>query len=164
MDPVLDEVIRRSAKEDQFIRQLAKLAVEARPPVGLLKDAVVHPRGKSADAFDVKQGGIAPITNLARVLSVESGFTENRTLRRLRAAAGAGRLEQETLEGLEEAFDLLWQIRVERQTRAVEEGAMPDDSVRPEWLGPLTRQALREAFQLIDRAQERLAAGLGLRR
>jgi CBS domain-containing protein len=164
VDPVLDEVIRESAKEDQFVRQLAKLAVDARPPVGLLKDAVVHPKGKSARAFDVKQGGIAPITNLARVLAVESGATENRTLRRLRAAAEAGRLERETSEGLEEAFDLLWQIRVERQTRAVEEGEVPDDSVRPEWLGPLTRQALRDAFQMIDQAQERLAAGLGLRR
>ena len=164
VDPVLDEVIRRSSEEDQFMRQLAKLAVEARPPVGLLKDAVVNRKGKSAPAFDVKQGGIAPITNLARVLAVESGVTENRTLRRLRAAAEAGYLERETLEGLEEAFDLLWQIRVERQTRAVEEGEVPDDSVRPEWLGPLTRQALRDAFQLIDGAQERLAAGLGLRR
>ena len=164
VDPVLDEVIRRSAKEDQFVRQLAKLAVETRPPVGMLKDAVVHPKGERARAFDVKQGGIAPITNLARVLAVEAGVTENRTLRRLRTASEVGRLEQETREGLEEAFDLLWQIRVERQTRAVEEGEVPDDSVRPEWLGPLTRQALREAFQMIDRAQERLAAGLGLRR
>jgi CBS domain-containing protein len=162
--PVLDDVIRRSAKEDQFVRQLAKLAVESGPPVGMLKDAVVHAKGKKARAFDVKDGGIAPITNLARVLAVESGVTENRTLRRLRAAAEAGRLERETREGLEEAFDLLWQIRVERQARAVEEGEVPDDSVRPEWLGPLTRQALRDAFQMIDGAQERLAAGLGLRR
>jgi CBS domain-containing protein len=164
VEPVLDEVIRRSAKEDQFVRQLAKLAVEARPPVGMLKNAVVGPKGKSARALDVKQGGIAPITNLARVLAVESGVTENRTLRRLRAAAEMGRLERETLEGLEEAFDLLWQIRVERQTRAVQEGEEPDDSVKPELLGPLTRQALREAFQIIDGAQERLAAGLGIRR
>ena len=164
VDPGLDDVIRRSSKEDQFVRQLAKLAVDSRPPVGILKDAVVHPKGRSAQAFDVKQGGIAPITNLARVLAVESGVTENRTLRRLRAAADAGFVERDTLEGLEEAFGLLWQIRVERQTRAVEEGEKPDDSVRPEWLGPLTRQALRDAFQMIDRAQERLAAGLGLRR
>lgn len=164
VDPVLDDVIRRSAKEDQFVRQLAKLAVDSRPPVGILKDAIVHPKGTRVRALDVKQGGIAPITNLARVLAVESGVVENRTLRRLRAAADVGRLERETREGLEEAFDLLWQIRVERQARAVEEGEVPDDSVRPEWLGPLTRQALREAFQMIDRAQERLAAGLGLRR
>src|SRR4029078_7130714 len=69
VDSGLDEVIRRSAKEDQVVRQLAKLAVETRPPVGMLKDAVVHPKGERARAFDVKQGGIAPITHLARVLA-----------------------------------------------------------------------------------------------
>ena len=164
VEHVLDEVIRKSRDEEQFVRQLARLAVDARPPIGMLKDAVVHRKGKNAPALDVKQGGIAPITNIARVLAVESGITENRTLRRLRDVAEVGRLEQETLDGLEEAFDLLWQIRVERQARAVEEGEKPDDSVRPEWLGPLTRQGLRDAFQIIDRTQERLAAGRGLRR
>jgi CBS domain-containing protein len=164
VEPTLDEVIRNSAKEDQFVRQLGTLAVSTRPPIGLLKDAIVHPKGKRDEALDVKQAGIAPITNTARVLAVESGITENRTLRRLRGAADVGRLEEETLAGLEEAFDLLWQIRVETQTRAVERGAAPDDLVHPAWLGPLTRQALREAFRMIDGAQDRLAAGLGIRR
>jgi hypothetical protein len=39
-----------------------------------------------------------------------------------------------------------------------------DDLVDPGRLGPLTRQALKEAFRLIDRAQDRLATLLGLRR
>ena len=164
VEPTLDEVIRSSAKEDQFIRQLGTLAVATRPPVGLLKDAIVHPKGKREEALDVKQAGIAPITNVARVLAVEAGITENRTLRRLRAAAELGRLQDDTLGGLEEAFDLLWQIRLETHARAVERGAAPDDLVHPTWLGPLTRQALREAFRMIDATQDRLAAGLGIRR
>jgi CBS domain-containing protein len=164
VEPVLDDVIRRSAGEGQFVRQLAALAVDAHPPVGILADAVVHARGKRAPSLDVKQSGIAPITNIARVLAVESGITENRTLRRLAGVTAAGLMEQETLEGLQEAFDLLWQVRVERQSRAVEEGETPDDLVRPSWLGPLTRQALREAFRVIDRTADRLAAGLGIRR
>jgi CBS domain-containing protein len=164
VEPTLDAVIRRSAKEDQFVRQLGTLAVSTRPPVGLLKDAIVHPKGRREEALDVKQAGIAPITNIARVLAVESGITENRTLRRLRAVAELDRLEDDTLGGLEEAFDLLWQIRLEAHARAVERGAQPDDSVHPTWLGPLTRQALREAFRMIDATQDRLAAGLGIRR
>jgi len=164
VEPLLDEVIRRSAAEDQFVRQLAKLAVDVRPPIGLLKDGVVHPKGKQVQSLDVKQAGIAPITNVARVLAIEAGITENRTLRRLRDAAAMGRLEEESRVGLAESFDLLWQIRVETQTRAVERGEPPDDSVQPELLGPLTRQGLREAFRMIDQVQDRLAAGLGIRR
>jgi CBS domain-containing protein len=164
VEPTLDEVIRRSAKEDQFVRQLATLAVATRPPVGLLKDAIADPRGDRVAALDVKEAGISPITNLARVLAVEAGIPQTGTLRRLRDAADRGLLSEETHAGLSEAFDLLWQIRVEAQSRAVERGAEPDNTVHPAWLGPLTRQALRDAFRMIEGAQDRLAAGLGIRR
>jgi CBS domain-containing protein len=164
VEPTLDDVIRASAEEDQFVRQLATLAVSTQPPVGLLKDAIADPTGERVAALDVKEAGIAPITNLARVLAVEAGVPETGTLRRLRDAAARGLLSDETHAGLSESFDLLWQIRVEAQARAVERGAPPDNDVHPAWLGPLTRQALRDAFRMIDGAQDRLAAGLGIRR
>ena len=164
VEPTLDQVIRRAGKEEHFVRQLGGLAIATRPPSGLLKGTITHPKGKPAETLDVKDAGIAPITNLARVLAVEAGLTENRTLRRLSAVAELGRIDGDELGGLQEAFGLLWQIRLEAQARAVERGAVPDNTVHPTWLGPLTRQALREAFRIVDAAQYRLAAGLGLRR
>jgi CBS domain-containing protein len=164
VEPTLDEVIRRSAKEDQFLRQLGALAVATRPPVGLLKDAISDPTGRRVEAIDVKEAGVAPITNLARVLAIESGITERGTVRRLRGAEERGRLADDTEAGLEEAFSLLWQVRIETHVRAVEREATLDDLVHPAWLGPLTRQALRDAFRMIESAQDRLAAGLGIRR
>lgn len=162
--PILDEVIREAAGNIQFVRHLGRLAVEGRPPSGLLKDAVVEAKGRSVGVLDVKHGGITPITNLARVWAVMSGITENRTLRRLQEATVAGRIDEETRLGLEEAFRLLWQIRLEHQTGQVREGRAPDDLVDPAALGPLTRQGLKGAFRMIERAQELLAADLGLRR
>src|SRR5262245_21375118 len=164
VEPTLDEVIRGAAKEDQFVRQLATLAVATQPPVGILTDAIADPTGARVAGLDAKDAGISPITNLARVLAVEAGVAENGTLRRLREAAVRGHLSDETHAGLAEAFDLLWQIRVETHARAVERGVPPDNRVHPAWLGPLTRQALRDAFRMIDGAQDRLAAGLGIRR
>jgi CBS domain-containing protein len=164
VEATLDDVIRSAASEDQFVRQLGTLAVATRPPAGLLKGTITHPKGRPTEALDVKEAGIGPITNLARVLTIESGITENRTLRRLGAVAEIGRIDQDELGGLQEAFGLLWQIRLEAQARAVERGAEPDNTVHPTWLGPLTRQALREAFRIVDAAQDRLAARLGLRR
>ena len=163
-ESALDDVIQNSERDDRFVRQLATLAVATRPPVGLLKDAIADPTGERVAALDVKEAGIAPITSLARVLAVEAGITQVGTLRRLRDAAARGRLSDETHAGLTEAFDLLWQIRVEAQARAVERGVEPDDTVHPAWLGPLTRQALRDAFRLIDGAQEGLATRMGIRR
>ena len=164
VEPSLHEVIRGAAKEDRFVRRLATLAVATHPPVGLLKEAIADPTGERVAALDVKDAGIAPITDLARVLCVEAGAPETGTLRRLREATARGLLSDEAHAGLSEAFDLLWQIRVEAQARAVERGADPDNAVHPAWLGPLTRQAVREAFRMIEGAQDQLAGRLDLRR
>jgi CBS domain-containing protein len=164
VEPTFEDAIRRSVEEDGSVRQLALQAVSTRPPVGLLKEAIEDPTGQRVAPLDVKGVGIAPITDLARVLAVEAGIPQTGTLRRLREAAARGLLSDETHAGLSEAFGLLWQIRVETQARAVERGAPPDDAVHPAWLGPLTRQALRDAFRLIEDAQDRLATRLDIRR
>jgi CBS domain-containing protein len=160
----LDDVIRSAADDPQFIRHMARLAVDGRPPTGFLKDAVVGPRGISTVTLDVKHSGIALITNLARVYAVSAGLSENRTLMRLEVAAAAGRISQETRRGLEESFRLLWQTRLEHQAGRVLEGAPPDDLVDPRMIGSVTRQALKEGFRVIERAQDALVAELGLRR
>ncbi len=164
VQPILDAVIRRAPEEPEFIRHLGRLAVGTRPPTGFTKDAVVESKGKSARTLDVKHGGITIITNIARVRAVMAGLTENRTLRRLHEVTVLGGMQEERRRGLEEAFRLLWQIRLEHQTRQVQAGTLPDDLVEPGSLGPLARQGLKEAFRMIEREQDALAAELGLRR
>ncbi len=161
---VLDSAIRTAPGERDFIRHLGHLAVGSRPPTGFTKDAVVESKGKSALTLDIKHGGITLITNIARVRAVMAGLTENRTLRRLHEVTALGRMDEERCRGLEEAFRLLWQIRLEHQTRQVRDGAAPDDLVDPASLGPLARQGIKEAFRMIEREQDALATELGLRR
>jgi len=161
---VLDDVIRTAPDEPQFIRHLGNLAIGTRPPTGFTKDAVVEAKGRSARTLDVKHGGITIITNIARVRAIMAGLTENRTLRRLHEVTVLGVMQEERRRGLEEAFRLLWQIRLEHQTRQVRDGHASDDLVEPGSLGPLARQGLKEAFRMIEREQDALAAELGLRR
>ena len=159
----LDEIIRSAREQHDFIRHLGAHAVATRPPKGLLKDGVVQGKGTTG-RLDIKAVGIGLITNVARLLAVMSGLTENRTRLRLRDTTALGWLSEDESQGLVEAFELMWQVRLEHQTRCFERGVEPDDLVDPRELGPLTRQALKEAFRMIDRAQDRLAALLGLRR
>jgi CBS domain-containing protein len=162
--PVLDNVIRTAPDEPQFIRHLGNLAIGFRPPTGFTKDAVVEAKGRRTPALDVKRGGITLITNIARVHAVMVGLTENRTLKRLHEVTALGRLDEERRRGLEEAFRLLWQVRLEHQTGQVRAGVPPDDLVQPGALGPLARQGLKEAFRMIEREQDVLASELGLKR
>jgi CBS domain-containing protein len=162
--PALDPIIRSAGRDTMYMRHLARNAVDQRPPSGFLRDAVVDARGATEVTFDVKRGGISPITNIARIHALRSGLTDNRTVRRLSGAAVTGLLTEEDALGMEEAFRLLWQVRLEHQAGQVRAGLLPDDEVDPRVLGPLTRQALKEVFRLIGRMQDQLAAELGVRR
>jgi CBS domain-containing protein len=159
----LDEIIRSAREHHDFIRHVAVQAVGTRPPKGMLKDRVVQAKATTGQ-LDIKQAGVGLITDVGRLLAVMSGLTENRTLRRLRDVTALGWLSRDECEGLGEAFELMWQVRLEHQVGCVRLGVPVDDLVDPGRLGPLTRQALKEAFRLIDRAQDRLATLLGLRR
>jgi CBS domain-containing protein len=159
----LDEIIRSAREQHDFIRHLGAHAVATRPPKGLLKDGVVQGK-RTTSRLDIKAVGIGLITNIARLLSVMSGLTENKTTLRLRDTTALGWLTEDESQGLVEAFELMWQVRLEHQSRCVERGVLPDDLVETRELGPLTRQALKEAFRMIDGGQDRLAALLGLRR
>ncbi len=159
----LDEIIRSAREHPDFIRSLGARVVSPRPPRGLLRDGVVQGR-TTTDALDIRQVGIDLIAGLARLVAVLSGLTENRTTRRLRDVATLGWLTTDECQGLEEAFRLMWQVRLEHHSRCVRLGLPVDDLVQPAMLGPLTRQALKESFRMIDRAQARLGTLAGVRR
>jgi CBS domain-containing protein len=164
VEAIFDRVIRAASTNQGFVRRLARSALEDRPPTGFIKDSVVQPKGDTSAALDVKGSGITLITNLARVYSIANGLSENRTLRRLRLVAERGGIAESTRQGLEEAFRLLWQTRLEHQARNVFEGKSPDDLVDLRSLGPLARHGLKDAFRMIDLAQGQLARVVGVRR
>ena len=158
----LDELIRRARGDRNFLRHLARRALDRRPPTGFRGNLVVEGKGEHAGTLDVKHGGITLITNIARVLGIAAGLTERRTIKRLRGAATAGQIDTELQEGLEEAFGVLWRTRLEHHVRCWQSGRPLDDFVDPRTLGPLSRRALKEAFGIIARAQDMLATEFGV--
>jgi CBS domain-containing protein len=156
IEPVLDGVIREAPGHPMFLRRLANTATELRPPTGFFRDLVVEHSGRHVGTLDLKEGGIKPITNLARTYAVAAGTSGNRTLRRLRDAARAGRIEESLGSGLGEAFRLLWKVRLDHHVGQVEAGRPPDDHVDPATIGPIARSGLKEAFRTIARTQRLL--------
>ena len=160
----LDEVIRGARSDRDFLRHLARRALDRRPPTGFRGNLVVEGKGEHAGTLDVKHGGITLITNIARVHGIAAGLSERRTLKRLGGAAAAGLIDRELQEGLEEAFGVLWRVRLEHHVRCWQSGKPLDDFVDPGTLGPLSRRALKEAFGIIRRAQDALATEYGVAR
>ena len=163
IEATIDQLVRTAAAEGWLVRKLASSALDLRPPTGFFRGFLVGSDGSRAGTLDVKHGGITPITNLARTFAVASGVASNRTIDRLRAASSLGALDPDLAVGLEEAFRLLWRIRLRHQVRQLRAGDPADDQVDPRLLGPLTRRSLREAFKLITAGQRLLSTTYGLR-
>jgi len=146
-----------------FLRHLAHRALDRKPPTGFVRNFVVESKGEHAGRLDIKHGGVTIISNIARVYAIRAGRAEKSTLDRLRAAQETGQINDDDRQALEEAFRLLWQIRLEHQARQVRAGTEPDDFVDPGELGPIARLGLKEAFRIIGNEQQGLATQIGAR-
>jgi signal-transduction protein with cAMP-binding, CBS, and nucleotidyltransferase domain len=163
VEPALHAVMATAPRAyPQFLRHLTRRALDRKPPTGFMRNVVVESKGEHAGRLDIKHGGVAIIANIARAYAVATARLEKGTLDRLRAAEETGRLDAERRQALEEAFRLLWQIRLQHQIRQVESGQLPDDFVDPAHLGPIARLGLKEAFRIVGNEQQMLATDLGV--
>ena len=161
-EPTLDAAMRTARARPAFVRQMARRALDLRPPTGFLRDLVVEAKGDHAGRLDVKHGGITIVNNLGRVWALQAGVTQKDTIGRLQGAAAAGVLEPSLATELSEAFHFLWDVRLDHQVRQASAGERPDDYVDPGALGSFSRSGLKEAFRAIARAQRTLGSQEGL--
>jgi CBS domain-containing protein len=104
---------------------------------------------------DLKLSAISCIVFLARVYGLEVGARSSNTIERLRAAARAGLIGQDTCETLGEAYRFLLRLRVREQLKAVAQGRAPTHVVSLRDLSSLERSRLRDVFRAIEAWQER---------
>lgn len=145
-----------------LLRLLARMALAYRPPTGFLRGIVVEHSGEHRGRLDIKHGGMLPIADLARWGGMAAGVTSASTRERLRAAADAGTIPAEDARTLEDAWDLMTELRLEHQIGCLRAGRTPDDHVDPAALSALTRSHLKESFRAIASIQKRIASELSL--
>jgi CBS domain-containing protein len=162
--PAIDDIVAEAPLTyPNFTRHLAHRALDRKPPTGFVRGFVVEGKGEHVGQLDIKHGGVAIVANLARYYAISVGSLETSTPARLEAALAAGAIDAESKEALDEAFRLLWQIRLEHQVRQVRAGETPDDFVDPAHLGPIHRLGLKEAFRIVGKQQQQVASELGIR-
>jgi CBS domain-containing protein len=160
--PPVPDAFRDARANPHLLRLLARFALSHRPPTGFLRGLVVEHSGEHRGRLDLKHGGLIPIADLARWAGLAAGVTHASTLARLRAAADAGTLEADDARLLEEAFELIFGLRLAHQVEQLKAGEEPDDFLDPAALSPLTRGSLKEAFRAVAGVQRRIANELRL--
>jgi CBS domain-containing protein len=143
-----------------LLRWMLRLALASKPPTGFRHNIVVEDSGEHRGTFDIKQGGLLPIVDLARYAALKAEVRASGTLERLRAATDAGVLEPAHSRVLVEAFHLFSALRLEHQIARLEAGAEPDDHLDPKELNSLTRHYLRDAFREVAAIQRSISGEL----
>jgi CBS domain-containing protein len=157
--PVSD-TFRLATNYPRLLRLLARFALSHRPPTRLFRGLVVEHTGEHRGRIDLKQGGTVPIADLARWGAMAAGVTSATTTERLHAAGDAGTLAPADAHTLQDAFELVNNLRLEHQVGQMRAGRAPDDYVDPHELSALMRAQLREAFRAVAGIQKRVGAEL----
>jgi CBS domain-containing protein len=145
--------IRAAREYPQFMRLLARSASGFPVALGFRGQLASDGDGH----LDLKKGAIIPLVNLVRYHALAAGVTISPTLDRIEAVAIAGALDGDEAGALGEAFEVVARVRFEHHAELIAHGRSADNLIDPGALTPIVRTELREALQVVKRAQKRLS-------
>ncbi len=152
----LTERMRAARAHPNFMRLMARTATGYRVALGFRGQLATGRGGDPPDRLDLKRGAIIPLVNLVRFHALASGVTVSPTLDRIQAVASVGGLERRVADALREAFEVITRLRFEHHGALIAAGVAPDNLIDPGELPPIARADLREALQVVRRAQKQL--------
>ena len=151
----LMEELRQAVEGNRlFLRYMTKNALYNKPPLGFLRQFVVHKDGKHKNKLNLKLSGLTPMVDALRVMALELGATATNSLDRLSAATEAGIINQQFSADLHEAFSYITLLRITKHLEDRAKGELPDNFVDPDHLNSLQRKMLKESFAVISKLQE----------
>ena len=151
----ITDTIRATTRSREFLGALLNFTLAKKPPLGFVRDFVVEHSGEHRGGLDLKQGGLTPISSLARWLAIAQGDVHGGTIDRLNRAVSANLLESEEGEILVNAFRDIYQLAFENEIDAIRHGREGSSWISPQKLDALTRRHLRESFRAVATIQTR---------
>jgi len=149
-----EQVLRTIRNNRLFIRFMAKIALNNRPPLSLLKRFIVEKSGEHKNKIDLKMRGLTPVVDAARVLSLDLGIKTQNTFERLSAINRKGVIDDSFHADLKEAYEFIVYLQISRHLDALTKGEEPDNFLDPASLNSLQRKMLKESFAVVRRLQE----------
>jgi CBS domain-containing protein len=151
-------VCARAPSQTTFLRYMARVAVDRRPPLGLFGGFVVDRSGTNTGRLDIKARGVFPLVQATRVYALSLGLSETNTVHRLARAADRGLLTEQLAQEVQDAYEVVSRIRLTHQLAQLDAGIAPDNFVDPRTLARTDRLLLRDAFRTLGALQQDLAS------
>ncbi len=146
-------IVRRARNSPRFLSCLARNSLNRTPPLGFFKDFVMEKDGRHNNSINLKRRGTAPLADLIRVHALAVGSRSQNSLERLDDIIDSGILPPGRAQDLRDAMEYISLVRIRHQALDIEAGIEPDNSIEPENMSDFERRNLKDAFQILSKAQ-----------
>ncbi len=140
--------------KDMFLVQMARMAVNVRPPLSFFRTFIVEKSGEHKNQLNLKFRCLAPLINVVRLFSLEKRIPETSTMERINALKGTHDTVLQFGEEMAYAFEFMSLLRIHHQHKQIAMGMLPDNYINPDELTNLQKKTLKESCQLISRIQD----------
>ncbi len=150
----LNRLIVKHAKSNRkFLACLARNALNRTPPLGFFKEFVMEKDGQHNNSINLKRRGTAPLADLIRVHALAVGSHSRNSFERLDDIEEAKLLPESKAQDLRDAMEFIAMVRIRHQAMDVELSIEPDNNIEPDNISDFDRRNLKDAFQILSRAQ-----------
>jgi CBS domain-containing protein len=157
-----ERVLAMVADRTVFLRELAMVAVETRPPLGVFGTFTYDDSTPHRRSIDLKRSGSTLFSDAARVLGIARGTPHTSTAERLRAVADTGFFGNESVAGIIDGFHFVHLLRLRNQIWPRRPRVGPN-RIFPRDLNELDRHVLKEALRQARKLQDCLVMEYQLR-
>ena len=160
----LENSIQESLNESRsFLTFMVQNALGSRPPLSFFRRFVLERSGEYRHTFNVKRRGVKPLTDAARVLSVQLGYLDStNTEDRFGYIAQNIPGLKSTAEDALDAHNYLTELRFMHHLRSIERGEAPNNQVNPSDLNNTQQNMLKVVFSTVQDTQDALARRFGM--
>ncbi|MCF6247754.1 MAG: DUF294 nucleotidyltransferase-like domain-containing protein [Desulfobacula sp.] len=155
-DELTAHLLKNVSDWDGFFRNIAKNAINLRPPIGLFNRFLLKSKGPHKNCLDIKMAN-TPIVDFARMYALKHGIKETATQDRLYQLYIKRVLSREDYNELNQAYSFNMQIRFMGQINAIlGQNMKPDNYVNPKKLSSIEKRMLKEVLKKIKSMQARM--------
>jgi len=132
-----------------FMANFTKAALLFETPIGMFTNLIAK-----NNQIDMKKGGIFPIVQGIRSLSLENGVKETNTNNRIRELKKLKVLDSEFASVIEEAFDTLLNIRLNERLRVISHEKEANNFIDIKNLNQLELDLLKDSFKIVNKFKD----------
>ncbi|VAW96432.1 Predicted signal-transduction protein containing cAMP-binding and CBS domains [hydrothermal vent metagenome] len=154
LDELQQAVLEQTKDNQLFISHMVANALKHQPPLGFFRNFVMVQDDKHKNTLNLKQRGIIPIVDIARVLALKMAISATNTVERLNAACDNKVLSVEMRDNLLDALEFIGSLRIRHQAEQIRTGVSVDNYVSPKELSGLEKSHLKDSFSIIKTMQQ----------